>query len=93
MPLTDAEQRKMYDMVKKTDWTLDAIMGRLEKGDKRLDNCDDRMDRSSDKLGNLEGELKLLKGKLGFVVVILSVCFTAALHAVGWIISLFGGKS
>jgi len=92
MTLSDEQQERQYDDTLKTRRDLEWIRERLEKGDKRLDDCDERMDRSSEKLGDLESELKLLKGKLGLIVVILSVCFTAALHAVGWIISLFGGK-
>lgn len=89
MSLTDEKLDEMYDDILKTCRDMGWVRERLERGDKRLDNCDERMDKSSEKLGDLESELKLLNGKLGLIVVILSVCFTAALHAIGWIISHF----
>jgi hypothetical protein len=82
MPLTEEEQRKMYDMVLKSDWTLDAILGRLQKGDEALGDHEER-------LVSLETDQKLLNGKMGFIVLGMSVCFTAALHAIGWVVSHF----
>lgn len=82
MPLTEEEERKMYNNVLKTGWTLDQVKERLEKGDETLGDHEDR-------LVSLEGDQKLLSGKMGMIVLGMSVCFTAALHAVGWILSHF----
>ena len=79
----------MYTKTIETARDITWLCKRLEKGDTRLDIVDTRIDECRDLLGELEAEQKLLKGKLGFVVLILSVCFTAALHAVGWILSHF----
>lgn len=80
MTLSEEEEREMYTKVLKTDWTLDIVKGRLEKGDETMGDHTER-------LCTLEGDQKLLKGKLGFIVLVMSICFTAALHAVGWIVS------
>lgn len=80
MSLSEEEERKMYDDVLKSAWTLDQMKERLEKGDERLGDHEGR-------LFALEGDQKLLRGKLGFIVLGMSVCFTAALHAVGWVVS------
>ena len=93
MTLSDEQVGEMYTKTIEAARDVTWLCKRLEKGDERLDNCDDRMDKSHERLSALEAEQKLLKGKLGFVVVLLSVCFTAALHAIGWIVSHFGGKS
>lgn len=82
MSLTEEEERKMYDDVLKSAWTLDQVKERLEKGD-------DTLDDHAKRLSSLEGDQKLLRGKLGFIVLGMSVCFTAALHTVGWIVSHF----
>ena len=82
MPLTEEEERKMYDDVLKTSWTLDQVKERLEKGDETLDD-------HAERLRTLESNQKLLNGKLGWIVLGMSVCFTAALHAIGWIVSHF----
>ena len=79
----------MYTKTIETARDITWLCKRLEKGDTRLDIFDTRIDECRDLLGELEAEQKLLKGKLGVVVLILSVCFTAALHAVGWILSHF----
>jgi hypothetical protein len=89
MAWSDEQKQEYYKVTTQSARDIKWIRERLEKGDKRLDDCDDRMDKSSEKLGELEAEQKLLTGKLGFVVVILSVCFTAAIHAIGWIVSHF----
>jgi len=93
MAWTEEQKREFHRLTLQSARDITWIRERLEKGDKRLDDCDDRMDQSAEHLSDLEAEQKLLKGKLGFVVVILSVCFTAALHAIGWVVSLFGVKS
>jgi hypothetical protein len=82
MSLTEEEERKMYDDVLKSAWTLDQVKERLEKGD-------DTLDDHAKRLSTLEGDQKLLRGKLGFIVLGMSVCFTATLHAIGWIASHF----
>ena len=82
MPLTEEEERKMYDDVLKTSWTLDIVKERLEKGDETLDDHTER-------LRTLEGDQKLLNGKLGIIVLLASICFTAVLHVVGWLVSHF----
>lgn len=82
MALSEEEEREMYTKVLKSDWTLDLVKERLEKGDETLGNHEGR-------LGTLEGDQKLLRGKLGFIVLGMSVCFTAALHVIGWIVSHF----
>ena len=86
MPLSKEQEIKMYDDTIATKTIVAQIEKRLEKGDERLDDCGKR-------LNDVESEQKLLKGKIGFIVLILSVCFTAALHAIGWIVSHFWGKS
>ena len=86
MPLTEEEERQMYNDTLKCAWTMDRVKERLEKGDGTLDNHEGR-------LATLEGDQKLLSGKLGFIVVGMSICFTVALHTIGWIISHLGGKS
>ena len=93
MALSKTQEEEMYKAAIKSKESIEWIRERLEKGDKRLDGCDDRMDKTSEKLGCLEGEWKLLKGKLGLFVLILSAIFTAALHAIGWVIAHFGGKA
>lgn len=85
MPLTEEEERKMYTETLKCAWTLDRVEAQLEKGDEKFGDHESR-------LISLEGDQKLLSGKLGFIVLGLSVCFTAALHAIGWLVSYFGGK-
>lgn len=82
MALSEEEEREMYTKVLKTDWTLGIVKERLEKGDKTL--CS-----HAKRLRTLEGDQKLLSGKLGLIVLGMSICFTAALHAVGWIVSHF----
>jgi hypothetical protein len=89
MSLSKEQEEEFRKLTIQSARDITWIRERLEHGDKRLDDCDDRMDKSSERLGDLEAEQKLLKGKLGFVVLILSVCFTAALHAIGWIVSHF----
>ena len=93
MALSEHQEAEMYGKTIKTARDITWIRERLEKGDKRLDNCDERMDKSGKRLNDLETEQKLLKGKLGMVVLILSACFTAALHGIGWLVSHLGGRS
>lgn len=93
MGLSKEQEEEFRKLTIESARDISWIRERLEHGDKRLDNCVVRMDKASEQLGDLETEQKLLKGKLGFVVVILSICFTAALHAIGWVVSHFGGKS
>jgi hypothetical protein len=83
MPLTEEEERQMYNDIQKCAWTMDQVMKRLEKGDGALEDHDGR-------LVSLEVDRKLLNGKLGWIVLGMSLCFTAALHAIGWIVSHFG---
>lgn len=82
MPLTEEEQRRMYNDTLKCAWTMTQVKERLEKGDETLDD-------HSERIRSLEGDQKLLSGKLGIIVLGMSICFTAALHAIGWIISHF----
>jgi hypothetical protein len=82
MPLSEKEQREMYNDIQKCAWTMDQVKERLEKGDESLDNHEGR-------LISLEVDRKILNGKLGWIVLGMSVCFTAALHAIGWIVSHF----
>jgi hypothetical protein len=89
MSLSKEREEEMYTKTIETARDITWLRDRLEKGDKRLDVFDTRIDECSDLLGSLEAEQKLLNGKLGFVVLILSVCFTAALHGIGWIVSHF----
>ena len=93
MPLSKQQEEEMYGKTIKSARDITWIRERLEKGDERQDKCDERLDKSGKRLNDLETEQKLLKGKLGLVVLILSACFTAALHAIGWFVSHFGGKS
>jgi hypothetical protein len=86
MPLTEEEQRRMYNDTLKCAWTMTQVKERLEKGDAALGNHEGR-------LVSLEVDQKLLSGKLGWIVLGMSLCFTAALHAIGWIVSHFWGKS
>ena len=85
MTLTEKEERVMYTKVLKTDWTLDLVKERLEKGDACLDD-------HAKRLRTLESDQKLLRGKLGCIILGASICFTAALHAIGWLVSHLGGK-
>ena len=80
MPLTEEEERQMYNDTLKCAWTMDQVKERLEKGDEALDDHEGR-------LVTLEVDQKLLSGKLGIIVLGMSICFTAALHAIGWIVS------
>jgi hypothetical protein len=82
MPLTEKEQREMYTDIQRCAWTMDQVKARLEKGDESLDNHEGR-------LISLEVDRKILNGKLGWIVLGMSLCFTAALHAIGWIVSHF----
>jgi len=93
MPLSEIKEEEMYVKTVETARDITWLRERLEHGDKRMDNCDKRMDESSEKLDVLETEQKLLKGKLGLVVLILSAIFTAALHAIGWVVSHLWGKA
>jgi hypothetical protein len=86
MPLTEEEERQMYNDTLKCAWTMTQVKERLEKGDETLDD-------HAKRLHSLESNQKLLNGKLGWIVLGMSVCFTAALHAIGWVISHLGGKS
>ena len=92
MALSGLEEKEMYTKVVETARDITWLRERLEDGDTRMDNCDKRMDRSSKRLGILEAEQKLLKGKLGFFVLALSAIFTGALHAIGWVVAVLGGK-
>ena len=82
MPLTEEEERQMYLNINKCAWTMDRVEARLEKGDGTLGNHEGR-------LVSLEVEKELLNGKLGWIVLGMSICFTAALHAIGWVVSHF----
>ena len=82
----------MYTKTIKTARDIQWLRERLEKGDARMDNCDKRITKTSDKLGCLEAEQKLLTGKLGIIVLFFSALFTGALHAIGWFVSIVGGK-
>ena len=82
MRLSEEEERELYLNVKKCAWTMDQVKERLEKGDGTLDNHEGR-------LVSLEVEKELLNGKLGWIVLGMSICFTAALHVIGWIVSHF----
>jgi hypothetical protein len=82
MPLTEEEERQMYNDTLKCAWTMTQVKERLEKGDEALDDHEGR-------LVSLEVDQKLLKGKLGWIVLGMSLCFTAALHVIGWIMSHF----
>ena len=83
MPLSEEQEEKMYDSALVACESLKWIRARLDKGDKKLADCDER-------LGILEDERIVLKGKLGAIVIIMSVCFTAALHAIGWFVQMIG---
>ena len=87
MALSKTQEEEMYKAAIKSKESIEWIRERLENGDKRLDGCDDRIDKTKEKLSCLEGEWKLLKGKLSLFVLLLSGCFTAVLHAIGWILS------
>ena len=93
MGLSREQEEEFRKLTIQSATDITWIRERLEHGDKRLDDCDERMDKSSERLGDLEAEQKLLGGKLGFIVLGMSLCFTAALHAIGWVVSHFGGKS
>ena len=80
MPLTEEEERQMYNDTLKCAWTMTQVKERLEKGDEALDDHEGR-------LVSLEVDQKLLSGKLGIIILGMSICFTAALHAIGWIVS------
>jgi hypothetical protein len=82
MPLTEKEQREMYTAIQRCAWTMDQVKERLGKGDEALDDHEGR-------LVSLEVDQKLLSGKLGWIVLGMSLCFTAALHAIGWVVSHF----
>ncbi len=82
MPLTEEEEREMYLNINKCAWTMTQVKERLEKGDGTLDNHEGR-------LVSLEVDQKLLSGKLGWIVLGMSICFTAALHAISWVVSHF----
>lgn len=82
MPLSEKEKREMYLDIRKCAWTMSQVKERLEKGDEALDNHEGR-------LVSLEVDQKLLSGKLGLIVLGMSICFTAALHAIGWLVSHF----
>jgi hypothetical protein len=86
MPLTDVEQREMYDKVLKSDWTLGAINDRLEAGDKKLMDCDKR-------LNDLEIQHSLLKGRLGAFILGLTFIVSLLVNGILWAYSHFGGKS
>ena len=88
MSLSIEREEEMYTKTIETARDITWLCKRLEKGDTRLDIFDTRIDECSDLLGELEAEQKLLKGKLGVVVLILSVCFTAALHTIGWFVQM-----
>ena len=83
MPLSEEQEEKMYDSTLIACESLKWIRARLDKGDVKLADCDER-------LGVLEDERILLKGKLGIIVVVMSVCFTAALHTIGWFVQIIG---
>ena len=89
MALSQEQEERMYTASIKAEESISWMRERLEKGDDRLDNCDKRMDKSGERLSCLEGEWKLLKGKLGLFVLILSGCFTAVLHGIGWVVAHF----
>ena len=72
----------MYNDTLKCAWTMTQVKVRLEKGDEALDNHEGR-------LVSLEVDQKLLSGKLGWIVLGMSICFTAALHVIGWVVSHF----
>lgn len=82
MQLSEEEEREMYNDLQKCAWTMDQVMKRLEKGDVALSGHDSH-------LVSLEVDRKLLNGKLGWIVLGMSICFTAAVHAVGWLVSHF----
>jgi hypothetical protein len=86
MPLTDVEQREMYDKVLKSDWTLGAINDRLAAGDKKLMDCDKR-------LNDLEIQHSLLKGRLGAFILGLTFIVSLLVNGILWAYSHFGGKS
>lgn len=86
MPLTDAEQREMYDKVLKSDWTLGTIKERLAAGDKKLIDCDKR-------LNDLEIQHSLLKGRLGAFILGLTFIVSLLVNGILWAYSHFGGKS
>ena len=93
MGLTESKEEEMYTKTIETARDMTWFRERLEHGDERMNNCDKRMDLTSEKLSCLDGEWKLLKGKLGLFVLLLSAIFTAALHAIGWVVAHFGGKA
>ena len=93
MGLTESKEEEMYVKTVETARDITWLRERSERRDKRMDNCDALMTESRERICDLETEQKLLKGKLGFVVLGLSAIFTAALHAIGWIISHLGGKA
>lgn len=82
MSLTDAEEREMYTKTLKTDWTIDLIKERLEKGDETLGSYGERIRK-------LEMDHIEIKGKIGWIVLVMSLCFTGILNAIGWVVSHF----
>ena len=80
MGLSKEQEEKMYDNTLTACESISWIKERLEKGDETLGD-------HAKRLRSLESNQKLLNGKLGWIVLGMSICFTAALHAVGWIVS------
>ena len=83
MPLSKQQEEEMYKNTLIACESINWIRERLDKGDVKLNSHCKR-------LLALEGDQILLKGKLGIIVVVLSLCFTAALHAIGWFVQVIG---